>query len=168
MTWYIGNAFSLSMLSADGTLRCQRASIEQVRHWVAQTRPTSFMGHADIARIVSEQLAVYDIPVNRTNIKLQPGDNAIIAQYMGARLPEGATELPEGARIEYFLVAIPVSTQEVTDYSFDEHSELGVMLRKAEEVAAVVGGKVTVTQDEYRNYYFEVAARGFAASLWEE
>jgi hypothetical protein len=167
MSWYIGNAFSLSMLSADGTLKCTRATAEQVGRWLSQVPFASYMGHTDVARLVSQELGV-DVPVNRTSIKLQAGDNVVVAQYMGARLPEGAKELPEGARIEYFLVALPVETQEVTDYSFDEHSELGVMLRKAQEVARLVGGRVIVKQDEYRNYYFEVEARGFTASLWEE
>jgi len=106
MTWYIGNAFALSMLQGSGTLRYQRASIEEVRRLVAETRPISFMGHADIARLVSQELAVYDVPVNRINVRLQPGDNVIVAQYMGARLPEGAKQLPEGARIDYYLVAV--------------------------------------------------------------
>jgi hypothetical protein len=167
MSWYIGNAFSLSMLSADGTLKVTRASVAQVRLWLSQVPFVSFMGHSDVARLVSQELGV-DVPFNRTNVSLRPGDNVVIAQYMGARLPEGAKELPEGARIEYFLVALPVETQEVTDYSFDEHSELGVMLRKAQEVARLVGGRVVVTQDNYKNYFFQIEARGFTASLWEE
>ena len=167
MAWYIGNAFALSMLHGDGILRYQRATIEQVRLWVAQVRPISYMGHADIARIVSAQLGV-EIAVNRVNVSLKPGDNAIVAQYMGPRLQEGATELPDGARIEYFLVALSVQAEECTDFEFDEGSEYEAMLRKAQQVAQVVGGNVIVKRDEYRNYYFEVEARGFTASLWEE
>jgi hypothetical protein len=125
------------------------------------------MGHADIARIASTQLGV-EIPVNRTNVSLRPGDNVIVAQYMGPRLPEGAMELPDGARIEYFLVALSVQAEECTDFEFDEGSEYGVMLRKAEEIARLVAGKVIVKRDEFKNYYFEVEARGFTASLWEE
>jgi hypothetical protein len=91
-----------------------------------------------------------------------------VAQYVGPRLPEGTTRLPDGARIDYYLVAVPVQTQEVADFEFDKGSEYGTMLRKAEQVARLVGGKVVVKQDEYRNYYFEVEGRGFSASLWEE
>ena len=167
MAWYIGNAFALSMLRGDGILRYQRASVEQVRLWVAQVRPISYMGHADIARIVSTQLGV-EIPVNRVNISLRPGDNVIVAQYMGPRLQEGTTELPDGARIEYFLVALSVQAEECRDFEFDEGSEYWAMLRKAEEVARLVAGKVIVKRDEFKNYYFEVEARGFTASLWEE
>jgi hypothetical protein len=87
---------------------------------------------------------------------------------MGPRLPEGAMELPDGARIEYFLVALSVQAEECTDFEFDEGSEYGVMLRKAEKIARLVAGKVIVKRDAFKNYYFEIEARGFTASLWEE
>jgi hypothetical protein len=165
--WYIGNAFSLSMLSGDGMIRCQKATVEQVKLWLSRVPYVSYMGHADVARVVSNQLGV-DVSVNRINVVLKAGDNVVVTQYVGPRLPEGTTRLPDGARIDYYLVAVPVQTQEVADFEFDENSEYGTMLRKAEQVAAVVGGKVVVKQDEYRNYYFEVEGRGFSASLWEE
>jgi len=42
----------------------------------------------------------------RPNLVLQPEDLVVVAQYIGPRLPEGATELPANARIEYFTVQI--------------------------------------------------------------
>jgi hypothetical protein len=32
------------------------------------------------------------------------GEGVLVAQYRGPRLPEGATELPEGATIEWYVV----------------------------------------------------------------
>lgn len=43
---------------------------------------------------------------NRETMKLDAGDVLVVAQYVGPRLPEGATELPPNARIEYFTVQI--------------------------------------------------------------
>jgi hypothetical protein len=165
--WYIGNAFSLSMTQGNGSLKYQRATLDQVRHWVKRTRPTSFFGHVDVANIVSKQVGI-EIPTNRINVMLKPGDNVIVAQYIGPRLPEGTTELPGGARIEYILVTLSVEAQEVTDFEFDEGSEYGKLLQKAQEVASLVGGRAVVKKDNYENYYFEIEGRGFTASLWEE
>ena len=65
----------------------------------------SVIGHADTARIVSGMLGI-ELPVNRANVKLACGEKMIVAQYSGPRLPEGATVLPEGAKIEFVLVEV--------------------------------------------------------------
>jgi len=44
------------------------------------------------------------VPVNRVNVKLT--GPMVVAQYMGPRLPEGATTLPEGAKIEFWKVEL--------------------------------------------------------------
>lgn len=64
---------------------------------------TSAIGHADTAAILSNLLGV-DLEVNRVSVKLDVGCHALIGQYVGPRLPEGDTDLPEGARIEWWLV----------------------------------------------------------------
>lgn len=63
------------------------------------------IGHADTAALLSRAL---DIPLhaNRESINLSSGDIAIVAQYVGPRLPEGATLLPEGATIRFYLVEV--------------------------------------------------------------
>jgi hypothetical protein len=71
----------------------------------------SAIGHADTARLVGQQLGVA-LPADRRSVVLG-GEPVLIAQYIGPRLPEGATALPEGARIEYFMVAL----------SYDDRSE---------------------------------------------
>lgn len=65
----------------------------------------SAIGHADTARIVSGMLGV-ELPANRVNVKLAKGEKMIVAQYSGPRLPEGATTLPDGAKIEFVLVDV--------------------------------------------------------------
>ena len=44
------------------------------------------------------------VPVNRKSIKLGSGDILLVGQYVGPRLPEGATELPENATIEWWAI----------------------------------------------------------------
>ena len=65
----------------------------------------SAVGHADTARLIASQLGL-EVEVNRTSISLEPGDSLVVAQYTGPRLPEGATALPPGAEIRYFLVRL--------------------------------------------------------------
>jgi hypothetical protein len=40
------------------------------------------------------------------SVALASGDEAVVAQYVGPRLPEGATALPEGANFSWFLVRV--------------------------------------------------------------
>lgn len=65
----------------------------------------SAIGHADTARLFSQILGA-DLPVNRITVTLDRGDMVLLGQHRGTRLPEGATELPEGASIEWFEVTI--------------------------------------------------------------
>lgn len=65
----------------------------------------SAVGHADTAALVSQQLGI-EVPVNRTSVKLPPGSEAVVAQYVGPRLPEGTKVLPDGARIDYLHVKV--------------------------------------------------------------
>jgi len=43
---------------------------------------------------------------SRPTVKLTAGDKAVVAQYIGPRLPEGATSLPEGSKVEFFLLKL--------------------------------------------------------------
>lgn len=63
------------------------------------TGATSIIGHADIARIVGAKY-------NRQSVQLSAGDICLVAQVTGGRLPEGATELPVGVRLEWWKVTI--------------------------------------------------------------
>lgn len=109
----IANAFSISMLPTEQTVTAifsGPVAADEVKDHLgryAVGEPLeSVIGHADTAKLVSEQIGV-NLQVNRIRFKLAVGERLIVAQYVGPRLPKGATELPEGARIDYYMV-VPV------------------------------------------------------------
>jgi len=65
----------------------------------------SAVGHADTAAVFSSILGV-PVPCNRVTVTLERGQDAIIGQYSGPRLPEGATTLPDGAAVKWLLVEV--------------------------------------------------------------
>ncbi|MEM4709340.1 MAG: DUF1874 domain-containing protein [Fervidicoccaceae archaeon] len=108
----IANAFSLNMLKHEGPvgLIVEPINTSQAQKLLTE-RFTSYVGHEDTARILSSLLGV-EIQYNRASATLEPGDVLLVAQYRGPRLPEGATELPEGAEIRFYVVTL-------TDISYD-------------------------------------------------
>ena len=124
MALYILNAFSLSMLDRHeqrgtpygyipktgdslATARypkpCDKPA-ELVGMWAdLECEIISAVGHANTAAVFSGILGI-PVEANRTNVKLKHGDVALIGQYIGPRLDEGATKLPEGARIEWWMI----------------------------------------------------------------
>ena len=99
------NAFSLNMVSQEsGTIRFRRVTVEEARSLLASGF-TSAVGHGDTANVLSDFLGI-PVPTNRVTVSLAPGNTILVAQYRGPRLPEGATRLPEGAVIEFFLVTL--------------------------------------------------------------
>ena len=109
----ITNAFSLSMLAGDSLwmddrLAIRRLSDEEARKLLevcheAKYRLVSGVGHADTANIFSGILGT-KVPMNRVSVDLSGLDLLLVGQYSGPRLPEGTTELPEGASIRWFTV----------------------------------------------------------------
>ena len=103
---YICNAFSLSMLPewAEG-VSTKRLSSEEARQLVNQfaDKVVSAIGHADTCQVFRGILNAYLEP-NRVSVQLDRAILALVGQYQGPRLPEGATCLPEGASIQWFLV----------------------------------------------------------------
>ena len=94
------NAFSLNMFNPSSCFPIFReVSIDYVKN----TSLESAIGHADTAKILSGILEM-DISTNRISVALDSGDLAFVAQYIGPRLPEGATQLPDGARIKFYLL----------------------------------------------------------------
>ena len=99
----ITNAFSLNMLSSFA------ANIQTEELTVPQTVEAlrdgfeSGMGHS--TELVSSILGM-DIPQNRSNNKIQDGESILVAQYVGPRLPEGCTSLPEGASLVFIKVTV--------------------------------------------------------------
>ncbi len=99
------NAFSANMLAefpcsvrfaeiSPATARCDLAGEVQ-----------SAVGHADTAAVFSAVLGL-DVPCRRETVTLRTRQRAILGQYSGPRLPEGATTLPEGAEIRWILVEV--------------------------------------------------------------
>lgn len=125
---YILNAFSLNMLDRNeqrgapqlyaphgdesnpqGVARWPRPVsdpqhvLNDVREWPQHYEIVSAVGHETTARLFARELGI-DVPYNRQTVKLERGDRALIGQYVGPRLEEGATELPDGARIEWWTI----------------------------------------------------------------
>jgi hypothetical protein len=98
----IGNAFSLSMVAPFATIKVSPLTAEEVSEIESLE---SAIGHADTAFLAGKRIG-RELPANRANISLKAGDKMIVSQYIGQRLPEGAKELPNGARIEFRLVEV--------------------------------------------------------------
>lgn len=101
MSIYLSNAFALSMVQ-DGNFSVATLTTEDALAAMGNGF-ISAIGHADIAAVVSGMLGI-DVPMNRVNLALKTGDVLVVAQYVGPRLPEGATTLPEGAKIVFKMV----------------------------------------------------------------
>lgn len=106
---YVCNAFSLSMLPPEmEATKIKVVRVQNPHHVLVDYKNynlVSGVGHADTARLFSKLLR-REIPANRINVVLSPPDVALVGQYRGPRLPEGATELPPGATIDWYLVSL--------------------------------------------------------------
>lgn len=108
---YIANAFSIQMLDFDGDnvdydVKIFPMSIGAVRHiWEDKIDVISAIGHADTAAVVTDILGHY-IEAQRINVTLHKGDQLVVAQLIGGRLPEGALHLPDNYRIKFFGVIV--------------------------------------------------------------
>jgi hypothetical protein len=105
---YVTNAFSLNMLPENCTVAnilVTKISPDTAREFLRRNNFQSYLGHPDLASIASNLLGV-SLEVNRSNLTVKEGDAVLVVQYRGPRLPEGTTQLPEGATIEFWLVDI--------------------------------------------------------------
>ena len=100
---FILNAFSLNMLVGNADVIVREVS----QKVAASLAPAcvSAVGHADTAAVFSSVLGV-EIPCNRATVALKDGDLALVGQYSGPRLEEGATTLPDGAAIKWLIVGV--------------------------------------------------------------
>ena len=78
-------------------------SVKEVRPEDVPRDCVSVIGHTDTAAVVSTLLG-FEVPANRVSYAVEDGDVLFVAQYTGPRLPEGATQLPEGGNIRFFRV----------------------------------------------------------------
>ena len=100
------NAFSVNMLEAsqDLLVRFQPLTAGQAAD-LAADGVDSAVGHADTAELFTRLLGV-PIEARRATVTLGAGDAAVLGQYRGPRLPEGATALPEGATVAWYRVVV--------------------------------------------------------------
>lgn len=93
---YLGNAFSLQMV----TVFPAQINVQEVPETEALSADNlSVVGHPGTARVLG-------VPFNRASIRLEKGDVLYVAQLVGGRLPEGATELPDGFTFKFLKVTI--------------------------------------------------------------
>lgn len=104
---YLLNAFSLNMIPDNyvgGNLAISPLTVEEVKYNLKDGFKSA-VGHADTAKVFSSVLEL-TVECNRCNVVLDPAEFAIVGQYVGPRLPEGATTLPEGATIKWFRLRL--------------------------------------------------------------
>ncbi|MDD2819180.1 MAG: DUF1874 domain-containing protein [Candidatus Nanopelagicales bacterium] len=121
MATYLCNAFSFNMVAAQtATIKMREITREETReyllapeecwgglgHTALDPRVRQAVGHADTCGLFAHELDIAGIAPARVNVALEKGDDLIVGQYSGPRLPEGATTLPEGASIRWLLVTI--------------------------------------------------------------
>lgn len=113
---YIGNAFSMNMLSkwrvkdaaTETDIKVQPIadpvewlSAHEIAHGVAQ----SVVWHEETVDLFSRILQ-RKVVFNRTTLELTSDDFLLVGQYTGPRLEEGATELPQGAEINWIVISV--------------------------------------------------------------
>jgi hypothetical protein len=103
------NTFSLSMFS-DAIVRfeVEYISIERAKELSKTAR--SVVGHADTANLFTTLLET-PVAFNRESIA-GCHEQLLVGQYVGPRLPEGASTLPTGALIRWVIVT-PLDAEEV-------------------------------------------------------
>ena len=99
------NALSLNMLSGDARIIARKISTAEAQRLYGIHQPHSAVGHADTAAVFASQLG-YHVTANRATVALEADDEMLVGQYSGPRLPEGATNLPEGATIQWWYVYV--------------------------------------------------------------
>lgn len=102
---YITNAFSIQMLPTVETgLTFKPITLEQAMKMAKANTFISAVGHEDTANVVSNLLSAF-VEMNRISVNLKDNDVLLVAQLSGGRLPEGATTIPDGMSIQFWVVA---------------------------------------------------------------
>jgi len=82
-----------------GTSNKGEISYQEVKRPNDLSEYTSVVGHPDTANVLG-------VAFNRASLTLQKGDELLVAQLVGGRLPEGATTLPEGFSFKFYRLLI--------------------------------------------------------------
>lgn len=97
----ISNAFSLNMLNRSCRIDAERIDLQQARALSASAR--SAVGHAETAAVFTNLLG-HPVAHHRQSLTWDGTEPMLVGQYQGPRLPEGATSLPDGAVIVWWLL----------------------------------------------------------------
>lgn len=115
----LSNAFSLNMIpeGSPEEMYFKPLTLSEAQEIINQADEViSIVGHADTAVVLGNELGIKVTPNRVTwqfDLDKHPfagGDGTVdveklmVGQYTGPRLPEGATELPEGATIKWYLI----------------------------------------------------------------
>jgi hypothetical protein len=85
------------------TVKLTRISIEEAKNLISSTSFTSAIGHEATAKLLS-QLFNTNIPVNRINARMSPGDVGLHF-FLKTRLPEGTILSEEQLKkLDFWLV----------------------------------------------------------------
>lgn len=117
---FLGNALASGMLP-EGAFSKRYLTLEEAKRYVDVQWPTSVVGHENTAGLFSSMLG-RPVAMNRATVALNPGDELLVGEYSGPRLPEGATSLPEGAEIKWALYR--VCSDAVSEQEADEMYEM--------------------------------------------
>ena len=103
MKTYLANAWSAGMLPAGAPAALDVVPVTPEEARTLAVGAESIVGHADTAAVLAELLG-RPVAHNRVSVTLAPGDDVLVAQLEGGRLPEGARTLPEGASVRWMRV----------------------------------------------------------------
>jgi len=109
MTVYLGSAFSLNMLSLASPFQIKGKPIEVEEAKKLAQGASSAVGHANTAAVFADVLGL-PVAFNRATVNLNPGDVLLVGQYQGPRLEEGATKLPDGAKIAWIKLTVELAS----------------------------------------------------------
>lgn len=104
---YLSNSFSLQMLAESSIVAVEFIeSAPVLASGLMDGTVHNIVGHADTAAVLGGMVGMPGLQANRESVTLQPGDTLYVGQLVGGRLPEGATALPEGFKIQWMEVRI--------------------------------------------------------------
>lgn len=112
---YVTNAFSLNMIPETipyGRVCFKCLTKDEALEAIAMVEGKGYpfisaVGHQSTADVFSVELGV-PVKMNRTTLQLTHDVGLIVGQYVGPRLEEGVTTLPEGAKIKWMFVYLEV------------------------------------------------------------
>jgi len=142
----------LDMLTAK--LDVTQISLAEAQDWTSPGDWESCVGHADTALLLSTMLNT-PVSMRRVSTSLAYGDELLVAQYNGPRLPEGAKDLPEGAKIRWYLVRVCPSEAlgEVDEETLDEITRANTSFSNFEAMVTTCQGGYVPTLLNVRGNY---------------